>query len=148
MKRISDLAGTGTGIFMSGSYVGSDQVVPGDSTAIKFAAKVLHFLPRTGHSVKTGGVYATDFTSSAFSGAFEFNTGSSGSIYTAEAPDAIEPAGKGANCSFRYSENNSSAGISYKGNYRTVVLGFPFETITSEKQRDILMKQVLEFLEK
>jgi hypothetical protein len=148
MKRISDLAGTGTGIFMSGSYVGSDQVVPGDSTAIKFAAKFLHFLPRTSHSVRTGGVYTTDYTSYAFSGAFEFNTGSSGSIYTAEAPDAIEPAGKGANCSFRYTENNSSAGVSYKGNHRTVVLGFPFETITGQKQRDLLMKQVLDFLEK
>jgi hypothetical protein len=147
MKRIREMTETGTGIFMSGSYVGSDQIVPGDSAAIKFAARVLHFLPRTSHSVKTGGVYTTDYTKQSFSGTMDFNAGTSDLIYAAEAPDAIEPAGKGASCSFRYSENNASAGISYKGNYRTVVLGFPFETINGEKERDLLMKQILIFLQ-
>jgi len=147
MKRISEVTAGGAGIFMSGAYVGSDQIVPRDSSAIKFAAKVLHFLPRTSHSVRTGGVFATDYTKPSFSGRFDFNTDIAGTIYSVEAPDAIEPSGKGANCSFRYSENTASAGISYKGDYRTVVLGFPFETITGEKERDLLMKQVLKFLD-
>jgi len=147
MKRIRELTEKGAGIFMSGSYVGSDQVIPGDSTAIKFAAKVLHFLPRTSHSVKTGKVYATDYTSSSFPGSLNFNTGYSKSVYAAEAPDAIEPSGSGANCSFRYLENNASAGISYKGSYRTVILGFPFETIISDDERNRLMNQVLKFLQ-
>jgi hypothetical protein len=92
-------------------------------------------------------VYTTDYTKQSFSGTMDFNAGTSDLIYAAEAPDAIEPAGKGASCSFRYSENNASAGISYKGNYRTVVLGFPFETINGEKERDLLMKQILIFLQ-
>ena len=148
MQRIAQITESGAGIFMTGSYVGSDQIVPGDSTAIKFAARTLHFLPRTGHAVRSGNVYSTDYAKTSFTGIFDFNTGFSKSVYTAEAPDAIEPAGKGANCSFRYSENNSSAGITYKGSYRTVILGFPFETIVSEKQKDLLMRQVLNFLEK
>ena len=148
MQRLTQLTESGAGIFMTGSYVGSDQIVQGDSTAIKFAARTLHFLPRTGHAVRSGNVYSTDYTKASFTGAFDFNTGFSKAVYTVEAPDAIEPAGKGANCSFRYSENNSSAGVSYKGTYRTVILGFPFETVTNENQRDILMEQVLNFLEK
>ena len=147
MKRISDLTTSGASIFMSGSYTGTDQLLSPDSTAIKFAAKTLHFAPRTGHSVKTGGVYTTDYTGASFRGSFEFNTGSSVNIYSAEAPDAIEPAGKGASSSFRYSENNASAGISYNGTYRTIILGFPFETILGEGSRDQLMMQILKFLE-
>lgn len=148
MKRIDELTRGGSNIFMSGSYIGSDLNIPGDSTALKFAAKTLHFLPRTGHSVKTGQVYATDYTKSIFSGNIDFNTNYSQSIYSVEAPDAIEPFGKGALCSFRYFENNSSAGVSYSGNYRTVILGFPFETITDEDKRNLLMKEILNFFEK
>jgi hypothetical protein len=148
MKRISDLTGSGTAIFMTGSYVGSDQIIPGDSTAIKFAGNVLHFSPRTGHAVRSGNVYATDYANPLFTGTYDFNTGFSDLIYKAEAPDAIEPAGKGAICSFRYSENNSSAGVAFSGSYRTVILGFPFETIVSPVQRDILMKQVLSYFNK
>jgi len=69
-------------------------------------------------------------------------------MYSVEAPDAIEPFGKGAVCSFRYGENNSSAGVLYRGKYRTIILGFPFETIINEQQRNFLMKQILNFFEK
>ena len=148
MQKINELTQSGANIFMSGSYIGSDLVIPGDSTAIKFADKTLHFLPRTGHAVKTGQVYSTDYARSYFNGNFDFNTNYSESIYSAEAPDAIEPSGKGAICSFRYVENNSSAGVSFRGKYKTIILGFPFETIISEQQRNILMKQVLNFFEK
>lgn len=148
MKRVSEITESGAAIFMTGSYVGSDQIIPNDSTAIKFAGSVLHFSPRTDHAVRSGNVYTTDYANPSFTGIYDFNTGFSDLIYKAEAPDAIEPAGKGAVCSFRYSENNSSAGVAYKGSYRTVILGFPFETIVNGTQRDILMKQVLNFLDK
>jgi hypothetical protein len=148
MKKIDELAGTGANILMSGSYVGSDLFLPGDSTAIRFAAKTLHFLPRTGHAVKTGKVYSTDYARSSFTGNYDFYTGNSESMYSVEAPDAIEPAGNGALCSFRYTENNSSAGVLYRGKHRTVILGFPFETIINTQQRNLLMKQILNFFEK
>jgi hypothetical protein len=148
MEKIEQVTQAGTGIFMSGAYVGSDLLIPGDSTAIKFAEKTLHFLPRTGHTVKAGKIYATDYAKPAFTGTFNFNTGYSTSIYSVEAPDAIEPAGKGAVCSFRYAENNTSAGVAFKGIYNTIILGFPFETILIEKQRELLMSQILNFLRK
>ena len=49
----------------------------------------------------------------------------------------------------RYSENNLIAGTAYDaGNYRTVVIGFPFETIVDASGRDTLMKQILDFFAK
>ena len=148
MQRIRDLTQSGTNIFMSGAYVGSDLISPGDSTAIKFASQYLHFLPRTGHAVKKGEVYSTDYVKPLFTGTFNFNTGYSKDIYSVEAPDAIEPAGKGALCTFRYSENNTSAGVLFNGTYKTVILGFPFETIISERERNLLMQQIINFFEK
>ncbi len=133
---------------MSGSYVGSDLFMPGDSSAITFADAVLHFTHRTGHAVRTGEVYSTDYASKDLSGRYSFNTGYSPVLYSAEAPDAIEPSGRGAISAFRYTENNASAGVLFRGNYKTVILGFPFETIVSEEQRAVMMKQILNFFEK
>ncbi len=49
----------------------------------------------------------------------------------------------------RYSENNIAAGSAFDGGaYRTVVIGFPFETIVGADEREHLMKQVLNFLNK
>jgi hypothetical protein len=148
MKKIEEVIRTASGIFISGAYIGSDLLIPHDSTAIRFAEKTLHFLPRTGHAVRNGKIYATDYAKPVFNGSFSFNTGYSPSIYPVESPDAIEPAGNGAVCSFRYSENSTSAGVAFKGICNIVALGFPFETISGEKQRELLMNQILKFLGK
>ncbi|NLN29728.1 MAG: hypothetical protein GX158_00590 [Bacteroidales bacterium] len=148
MNRIREITASGTSLFMSGSYVGSDLLTYNDSTAIRFAGEYLHFMPRTGHAAMTGDSYATDYAKPYFSGSFRFNTDLSRSIYQVEAPDAIEPHGKGSVCAFRYGETNSSAGVIYEGEYNSVVLGFPFETIISGEERASLMKQILKFLEK
>jgi hypothetical protein len=84
--------------------------------------------------------------SPAFTGGYAFSTADGPGIYAAEAPDAIEPADKGSLTAFRYSENNTSAAVIYRGAPRTVVLGFPFETIISPAERDEIMRQTLNFL--
>jgi hypothetical protein len=148
MKKLKELTMSGVNVFLSGAYVGTDLLPAGDSTCIKFASDVLHFKWRTGHAVKNGEVYATDYVKPVFSDSLVFNTGFSERIYSVEAPDAIEPSGKEAICAFRYSENNASAGVVFRGMYKTVILGFPFETILSEKGRDKLMNQIISFFEK
>lgn len=48
----------------------------------------------------------------------------------------------------RYGENNLVAATAFDATtYRTVIIGFPFETITDAGQRSHLMKQVLNFFE-
>ncbi|HMT68117.1 MAG TPA: fibronectin type III domain-containing protein, partial [Bacteroidales bacterium] len=133
-------------VFMSGSYPGTDLVMTNDTSVASLVKKTLHFMPRTGHAVRTGSVAATDKAAPAFTGRFEFNTGITDKIYAAESPDAIEPAGRQSVTAFRYLENNTSAAVMYTGDVRSFVMGFPFETIISRKERDELMKQILDFL--
>jgi hypothetical protein len=135
-------------VFLSGAYVGTDMVITSDTAVTATVKKTLHFFPRTGHAVKSGEVAATDIASPAFTGRLSFNTGKSDALYAAESPDAIEPADKQSFTALRYSENNTSAAVMHRGEVRTLVMGFPFETIISQNERDALMKQILDFLMK
>ncbi|MCG8309422.1 MAG: hypothetical protein MI975_18655 [Cytophagales bacterium] len=145
--KIKAFTDAGGNVFVSGAYIGSDHITNKDSVVMKFANEVLHFKWRTNHAARKGEVCASDYSNKAFTGKLEFNTAYHPEIYKVEAPDAVEPAGNGAVTAFRYSENNVSAGIMFSGKYKTVVLGFPFETILEETERNRLMKQVLDYLE-
>ena len=133
---------------MSGSYPGTDLEMAADTALSAKVKKLLHFVPRTGHAVRTGGVAATDIAAPDFTGKVAFNAGITDMIYAAEAPDAIEPSGRQSFTAFRYSENNTSAAVMHRGEVRNFVMGFPFETIISRSERDNLMKQILDFLQK
>ena len=47
----------------------------------------------------------------------------------------------------RYPENNISAGVAYKGDYKTFVMGVPFETLRTAAERAELMKGILSFFD-
>lgn len=149
MERVKQVAGSGINIFMSGAYPGTDtRLAWKDSTAIRFVSQYLRFVPRTNLAVNSGGLYATDAASGFFRGSLSFTAGYSPDAYQVEAPDAIEPSGRGAITAFRYSQNHTSAGIISQGDYKTVILGFPFETIEDDESRDNLMRQILDFFER
>ena len=64
--------------------------------------------------------------------------------YAVTAPDCIVPVAPAFSV-FTYSPDNQSAGIAYKGDYRTFVMGFPFESIESDKDRAMVMAAILNF---
>lgn len=130
-------------LFLSGAYVGTDLELCGDTLARNFAAEVLHYSPRTNHASKSGCIYPVNAVKNKFSGEFTFVQGYDPAIYKVESPDAIEPKGKDAKVLFRYKGDNKTAGVCFDGDYHSVVLGFPFETITTDKQRTVLMRQIL-----
>ena len=67
--------------------------------------------------------------------------------YAVPAPDCILPTG-GAYSTFVYTPGNYGAGIAYKGSdYRTFVLGVPFESIDSTTERAKVMKAALGLFE-
>ncbi|MDD3080196.1 MAG: xanthan lyase [Paludibacter sp.] len=66
-------------------------------------------------------------------------------IYYVPSVDVIEPE-KGARTVFRYEGTKESAGVLFKGKYKTCTLGFPFEAIQNEKDRNKIMESVLTFL--
>jgi len=135
----------GGNIFISGAYVGTELFDdPKDSLSKSFAKDVLKFSLAAGHAALSGNLFSASplFTSL---NELKFNTGLNDSIYAVEAPDAINPA-KGAQTIYRYSENSFSAGTAYKNDYGVVVLGFPFETIHLQEQRNELLKQIISYL--
>jgi hypothetical protein len=142
IRKISDRGGS---IFISGAYIGTDMTENNDSNAIRFAKDVLHYTWRTGHATNVGSVTATSMSESSFPVQMQFNTNDHPDLYKVESPDAIEPAGEGAWRLYRYSSGGRSAGVAYKGAYRTVALGFPFESILTEEQRTEMMKDVMRF---
>ena len=81
---------------------------------------------------------------------FQFNNNLNEACYVVESPDSFYPANdKNGATIMRYSENNLISGIACdKGAYQTVIVGFPFETIVDEAQRDALMKSTLEFFKR
>ncbi len=146
LRAVARMKEASVPLFMSGAYVGTDLTMSADTALTGLVKKTLHFFPRTGHAVRTGGAAATDMAAPDFTGRLEFNAGEIDDIYAAESPDAIEPADKQSFTALRYAENNTSAAVMHRGDVRSFVMGFPFETIILQSERDALMKQILDFL--
>lgn len=143
---ISSYLNNGGKIFLSGAYIGTDLYSNPDSSGIRFANNVLKLKLKTGHAVKTGGIFSVSNTFLPINNKFEFNTTLNDSIYKVEAPDELGEI-NGSEILLRYSENNFSSAVGYKDNYGVVILGFPFETILGEKQRNLVMKSVFNYLD-
>ncbi|NEW84822.1 MAG: hypothetical protein GZ094_20975 [Mariniphaga sp.] len=147
ISKLSELTENGSKLFISGAYIGSEFGESKDSITANFAKDVLHFTWRTGHASKGGSFYTTDYARRWLNGKWNFNVEYHPEIYTVEAPDGIEPAGKNAITAFRYGENNVSAGVLFNGKYKIVAMGLPFEAITDSTDRVILMQQIIHFFE-
>lgn len=148
--EITDFCNKGGNFFVSGAYVATDlwdnHLTSSSEKDIKFATDVLKYKWRVGQAATEGRVKAVDSIFPAFEGNYQYFNQLNSESYAVESPDAIEPADAGAFTIFRYSENNLSAGVAFKGNYKTCVLGFPFESVKTTEAREKLMKSVLEFL--
>jgi hypothetical protein len=147
INSLSRFAENGGNIFISGAYVGTDMVENQDSAAIRFAGETLHFSWRSNHATNLGIVNVAGLAENLFYPQLHFNTGTSDELYRVESPDAIEPAGENAFCIYRYAYGTSSAATAYRGPWKVIVLGFPFETIDTHEQRVTFMGQVMDFFE-
>lgn len=132
-------------LFLSGAYIGADLELTGDTLARRFASEVLHYRFMTNHASKSGCVYPANAVKSDFREEYKFEQDYNPAIYKVESPDAIEPVGKGAKVLFRYKGDNKTAGVCFDGSYHSVILGFPFETITTGQQRDELAGEILKY---
>lgn len=145
---ISYYCKNGGNILVSGAYVATDlwdsyKVTPEGKN---FAKDILKFKWMTHYASNDGAVKGVS-NPYGFSGKFNFYNVPNEKSYSVEAPDAMVPEGKGAYTIFRYS-NNISAGVAYSGEYKSVVLGFPIETLISGEQIDELIEQIADFFTK
>lgn len=136
-RMIASYCQSGGHLFVSGAYVGSD--MNGTQGNREFTEKVLKY----GYQGSL-----TDKGSGQING-----LGRSITIprlpnevsYAVTTPDCIVPLAPAFSV-FTYASGNQSAGIAYKGaDYRTFILGFPFESIQSERDRASIMAGILGF---
>ena len=148
-QAIADYCGQGGNIFVSGAFVGTDlwdnRLATPEEADKKFATEVLKYKWRVGQAAKMGKVKAVASPFPSLTGEYTYHHELNEDSYVVEAPDAIEPATKDAYTVMRYSESNLSAGVAYQGDYKTYIMGFPFEAVRTEAEREALMNAVLNF---
>lgn len=148
-SKLKFYAQSGGNIFVSGAYVTTDSYrnFTPDSASIALLEDVLHVKHRTDHASKRGEVVATYPKEFKLPQQFRFNTDLRADIYQVEAPDAIIPSNESGKIIARFKENGFSAATAFEGYYKTVVFGFPFETILDESDRKEVMKAILTFFD-
>lgn len=134
-QLITDYCHRGGNILVSGSYIGSNMNSP---SALGFTEKILKYSFGGSMGGKTSGtIYGANTH-------FTIPCTVNEKTYAVPAPDCLTPVAP-AYSTFIYTPGNYSAGIAYKGNYRTFVLGFPFESIEGVQQRTRIMSAILGF---
>lgn len=135
-RLIGSYCQSGGHIFVSGAYVGSDMSKTQGNR--EFTEKILKYGYQSSLSDKSSNqINGLGLT-------VTIPRMPNKNSYAVATPDCIVPVDTSFSV-FTYAPNNQSAGIAYKGNYRTFVLGFPFESIQSESDRATVMAGILGF---
>lgn len=140
----------GGNLLITGSYVATDvwDNEYSDDATREFVSGVLGYQWRVGQATVEGcarlvPTYFPEFGHLTMNFMSELNS----DFYSIESPDGLIPADKEKGCVLmRYTENNIPAAVVNQfDNYKTCIVGFPFETIKESDARDALMQQVLSF---
>lgn len=145
--RLRRYLSDGGALFASGSYVVSDlwdETMPEQGRA--FACETLRCMPDGTPAAQRGRVRVVASNAGFSRGEYRFNTRYDRDLYRVERADALRPTGPGAFAVMRYVDGGRTAAVACAAAGRTFVMGFPFETIPDARQRDGLMRDVLEFL--
>jgi hypothetical protein len=135
-QAITAFTATGGGLMVSGAYIGSDMAT----------AQQKEFIEKTLHYSYQGQL--VDKKMNEVTGMWQRLTiprTVNEKSYAVASADCLYPE-NGAFSALMYSGNSKSAAVAYKGRYRVFAMGFPFESIQSERGRATLMASILNFL--
>lgn len=137
---LAEYLGAGGSLLISGEEIAADLSADGRGD---FLQKFLHVKLKADTAP---GFAATAPNGSIFNGlaAVAFEGGATGDVYPVRSADALEPQ-QGAAVALTY-QDGTAAAIQYSSEHRVVLLGFPFETIVDEQQRNQVMAKALTFL--
>ena len=148
---ITGYCNQGGNIFVSGAYVGTDlwdnPLATSEEADRKFASEVLKYKWRVNQAAVEGRIKSVATPIGNFGGNYSYYNELNSNSYVVESPDAIEPAAKDAYTFMRYTENNLSAGVAYKGEYKTCILAVPFESLRTATEKENLMNAILTFFD-
>ena len=140
MQRIlTSYCQSGGHLLVSGAYVGTDM----DSSQgnKEFIQNILKY--RHGNSLKTDG---DKIAVRGLGHTFTLPRLPNEQSYPVTSPDCILPMAT-AFPVMTYAIGNTPAAVAYQGSdYRTFVMGFPFESIREETSRNVIMASILRFL--
>ncbi len=125
----------GGNILVSGSHTGSDQHTEEERSFLKNILKCR--FSGVLHNKENNQIYGMGRTVTIPRYPNE-------KVYPVTTPDKLEPE-DGAFPVFVYQPGKESAAVAYQGTYKTFVMGFPFESITSEQERANIMAGILAF---
>ena len=148
-QALRELADAGGNLFISGSYVLSDleQSSEADKNDHEFAEQVLHATLDRNEPAVQGRVRIVATPTNEFSrGEYRYHVELGPDHYAVETSDALQPVGDEAIAVMRYADTGRTAGIASTGRGRTFVMGFPFETVQTARERERLMRDILNFL--
>ena len=156
MNALKMFTAQGGSVLITGSYVGSDlwdnATGNHDNQVGKaFAREVLGFEGLNGRASLDGTALSTDCPDRHLTavGKLTFCNRLNDKQYAVESPDAIRASDTNGFTWMRYGENGLPAAIaSNRSGYRTVVMGFPFETVNGVQTRALLMEHILQFLDR
>ncbi len=141
-KVLTGYCNEGRSLLVSGAYIASDlwnEEYP-DLDKQKFAQEVLHYTPSSNQPIKSNRAITTYKNIPSI----EFYNHLNDTCYAVESPDGLQPVGKKSRTIQQYENSTIGAAILYTGkDYNTCILGYPFETIKEEQQRDALMQTIL-----
>ena len=147
-RALGEFTASGRSLFVSGSFIATDPWRSPASTDEEraFVKSVLRYDYRGGQASRRGEARIVASPARMDRERFYFNTEPCRDFYPVEAPDALRPVGGGF-IVMRYDDGDQTAAVGYTGDYRSLAMGFPFEAIVDEGQRDRLMQQIMNFLE-
>lgn len=147
-RALGEFTASGRSLFVSGSFIATDPWRSPASTDEEraFVKSVLRYDYRGGQASRRGEARIVASPARMDRERFYFNTEPCRDFYPVEAPDALRPVGGGFTV-MRYDDGDQTAAVGYTGDYHSLAMGFPFEAIVDEGQRDRLMQQIMNFLE-
>jgi len=129
-EKLKSMTSNGSSIFISGANIASD------STAIGFTEKLLGY-----------GVASPSASSKGIIAGMKFHNAPNEDFYCVESPDGLKPSGK-AETWLRYDGTGTSASVRFDGgNYRSVSIGIPLETLVEESDRLKILNEALQYLD-
>jgi hypothetical protein len=151
-SRLTAYSAAGGNLFVSGSEIAWDLDRDSGPTSAdrSFLRSTLHAALNGNTNDDSGSYTFAPVAGSIFAGnaTGQFDNGSSG-LYAVGYPDVLTPQGAGAAAALSYPGlGHGAAAVQYDGSAgggRVVLLGFPFETITSASLRQEMLADALKF---
>ena len=146
-RVIREYTENGGNLIVSGAYIASD-MYNNDSISRSFIEEVLHVRPAGDGDQKFGMIRLDSqaLTGLKLTGQLNYYTEPNEQSYFAEETDVLEPSSSNAWAIGWYNGGDNPSIVVAQSSGKTIVMGFPFETITEAMQRDKLMQRILQYM--